>query len=50
MARELGCDRKELLDFRHRLQEAAGRGLDRKPLGDQVVEADEAYQNAGEKS
>jgi transposase-like protein len=49
LARELGCDRSELLAFRHRLQEAACRGLDRTPLGDRVLEADEAYQNAGEK-
>jgi transposase-like protein len=49
LARELGCDRSELLDFRHRLQGAACRALDRTPLGDRVLEADEAYQNAGEK-
>ena len=49
LARELGCDRSELLDFRHRLREAACRGLDRTPLSDRVLEADEAYQNAGEK-
>jgi transposase-like protein len=49
LARELGCDRAELLDFRHRLQEAACRGLDRTPSGDRVLEADEAYRNAGEK-
>jgi transposase-like protein len=49
LARELGCDRSELLDFRHCLQEAACRGLDRTPLGDATTEADEAYQNAGEK-
>ena len=49
LARELGCDRAELLDFRHRLQEAACLALDRTPLGDRVLEADEAYQNAGEK-
>ena len=49
LARELRCDRSELLGFRHRLQEAAARGRDRAPLGDRVVEADEAYQNAGEK-
>jgi len=49
MARELGCDRKELLTLRHRLQERARIGLDRNPLGDAVVEADEMYQNAGEK-
>jgi transposase-like protein len=49
MARELSCDRKELLGLRHRLQERARIGLDRNPLGDGVVEADEMYQNAGEK-
>ncbi len=49
LARELGCDRSELLGFRHRLQEAAWRGLDRTPLGDATTEADEAFQNAGEK-
>jgi hypothetical protein len=49
MARELGCDRKHLLELRHRLQEHARRWLDRNPLGDAVVEADEMYQNAGEK-
>jgi transposase-like protein len=49
MARELGCDRKHLLELRHRLQERARLGLDRNPLGDAVVEADEMYQNAGEK-
>ena len=49
MARELGCDRKHLLELRHRLQEHARRWLDRNPLGDAVVEADEMYQDAGEK-
>jgi transposase-like protein len=49
MARELGCDRKHLLELRHRLQERARLGLDRNPLGDAVVEADEMDQNAGEK-
>ena len=49
MARELGCDRKHLLELRHRLQEHARLGLDRNPRGDAVVEADEMYQNAGEK-
>jgi transposase-like protein len=49
MARELGCDRKHLLTLRHRLQEEARLHLDRNPLGDAVVEADEMYQNAGEK-
>jgi transposase-like protein len=49
MARELGCDRKHLLQLRHRLQGDALLRLDRNPLGDTVVEADEAYVNAGEK-
>ena len=49
LARELGCDRSELLALRHRLQEAAAAGRDRARLDDPVVEADEAYQNAGEK-
>jgi transposase-like protein len=49
MARELGCDRKELLALRHRLQERGRIGLDRNPLDDAVVEADEMDQNAGEK-
>lgn len=49
LARELGCDRKHLLALRRRLQGNALRRLDRNPLGDAVVEADEMYQNAGEK-
>ncbi len=49
LARELGCDRKHLLELRHRLQGNALLRLDRNPLGDAVVEADEAYVNAGEK-
>jgi transposase-like protein len=49
LARELGCDRRELLDFRHRLQHAAWRFRDQSRLEDRVVEADEMYQNAGEK-
>ena len=49
LARELGCSRPELLGFRHRLQESAFAGLDRSPLADAAVEADEMYQNAGEK-
>ena len=50
LARELGCSRPELLEFRHRLQELAFGGLDRTPLPDAVIEADEMYQNAGEKT
>jgi transposase-like protein len=49
LARELGCDRKHLLELRRRMQDYARRWLDRNPLGDDVVEADEMYQNAGEK-
>jgi transposase-like protein len=49
LARELGCDRSELLNLRHRFQDLAFRNRDRMPLDDQVLEADEAYQNAGEK-
>jgi transposase-like protein len=49
LARELRCDRMKLLRLRHRLQGNALIGLDRNPLGDAVVEADEMYQNAGEK-
>jgi transposase-like protein len=49
LARELDRDRSELLNLRHRLQAAAFRGRDRLPLEDRVVEADELYQNAGEK-
>ncbi len=48
LARELGCDRRELLDFRHRLQHAAWLFRDQGRLEDRVVEADEMYQNAGE--
>ena len=49
LARELGCDRKHLLELRHRLQDNAALRLDRNPRDDEVVEADEAYVNAGEK-
>jgi transposase len=48
LARELGCDRSELLKLRHRMQDAAFRNRDRGALGDAVAEADEACQNAGE--
>jgi transposase len=49
LARELACSRRHLLELRHRLQAQAQAGLDRAPLNDPVVEADEMYQNAGEK-
>ena len=50
LARELGCSRPELLEFRHRLQELGTEHLDRTPLADAAIEADEMFQNAGEKS
>jgi transposase-like protein len=49
LARELGCDRKELLRLRHQLQHAAWLYRDQSRLDDPVAEADEMYQNAGEK-
>jgi transposase-like protein len=50
LARELGCDRAHLLGLRHRLQALAERAAaDQLPLTDPGVEADELYQNAGEK-
>lgn len=49
LARELGCQRGHLLDWRHRLQHYAQQALEQSPLPDAVVEADEMYQNAGEK-
>jgi transposase-like protein len=49
LARELGCDRSELLNLRHRLQDLAFRNRDLMPLDDPVLEADETYRNAGEK-
>jgi transposase-like protein len=50
LRRELGCDYKGLLKLRHKIQawiEAALRGSP--PLAGRAVEADEMYQNAGEK-
>ena len=47
--RELDRDRSQLLELRHRLQDAAYRDRPRMPLDDPVLEADEMYQNAGEK-
>jgi transposase-like protein len=49
LARELKCNRPHLLALRHRLQESAAWARPREPLDDSVVEADEMYQNAGEK-
>jgi len=49
LARELGRDRSRLLKLRHELQANAVAAADRSPLPQVVVEADEMYQNAGEK-
>ena len=49
LAREMGVDRKWLLAQRHKLQAFMARRRDRLALDDAVVEADEMYQNAGEK-
>jgi hypothetical protein len=49
LARELGVDRKHLLERRHQIQALAAQACDRSPLPDPVVEVDEMYQNAGEK-
>lgn len=49
LAKELGIDRKHLLERRHALQGFAEKACSREPLSDEVVEADELYQNAGEK-
>jgi hypothetical protein len=49
LARELECDRLESLKFRHKLQDLASRSRDLDPLEDDAVEADEMYQDAGEK-
>jgi len=49
LARETGRNRPHLLALRHRLQDNALAHRDAAPLGDDRVEADEMYQNAGEK-
>jgi transposase-like protein len=49
LAREQHASRWHLLELRHALQGNASNGLDHSPLPDQGVEADEMYQNAGEK-
>jgi transposase-like protein len=49
LARELGRNRPHLLSLRHRLQDNALAHRDDAPLPDRRVEADEMYQNAGEK-
>lgn len=50
LANELGIDRMHLLERRHKLQGFMSQACIREPLADDVVEADEMYQNAGEKS
>lgn len=49
LAREIGVGRKWLLIRRHQLQGLAAEHRPRSPLDDQTTEADEMYQNAGEK-
>ena len=49
LAQELSLDYSTLLDRRHRLQGLALQNRDRTALPDEEVEADEMYQNAGEK-
>ena len=49
LARELGASRPHLLDLRHAVQARAAAASARGPLPDDFVEADEMYQNAGEK-
>jgi hypothetical protein len=49
LAQELGIDRKHLLQRRHIIQDLAASACIRTPMSDKVTEADEMYQNAGEK-
>ena len=49
LAQELGADRAQLLAWRHRTQALFSERLPPSALPDAVVEADELYQNAGEK-
>lgn len=50
LARELGCDRKHLLELRHRLQGlAASAAANTGPVAGPHTEADEMFQNAGGK-
>jgi rubredoxin len=49
LARELKCSRWHLLELRHQLQANAQAAVPRGRLKDLVVEADEMFQNAGEK-
>jgi transposase len=49
LADERACDYGTLLDYRHAAQAAAFQQQDISPLPDAVIEADEMFQNAGEK-
>jgi transposase-like protein len=49
LAREVGISRQHLLRLRHAIQARAAAAADRTPLPDDSTEADEMYQNAGEK-
>lgn len=49
LARELKLTRKTVLEWRHRLQANAEQQQPSNALDDDVVEADEMFQNAGEK-
>jgi transposase-like protein len=49
LARELGISRQHLLRLRHAIQARALAAADRTPLPDDRTEADELYQDAGEK-
>lgn len=49
LARELKCSRTSLLPLRHRIQNWAEQALPKDVLVDPVTEADEMFQNAGEK-
>lgn len=49
LARELGMSRTTITELRHLIQQNAAHLQTENPLQDQVVEADELFQNAGEK-
>lgn len=49
LARELEMSRTTITELRHRIQQNAAHLQTEIPLPDNVVEADEMFQNAGEK-
>lgn len=49
LARELGMSRTTITELRHLIQQNAAHLQTEAPLPDNVVEADEMFQNAGEK-